>query len=266
MNNMNNVTLKAFFGFTRHPFPPVAPPLPLFRSERITAALESIKSALANRMHALLVAPPGFGKSCLLKLLVSELNPRDFAVASLVGMPLSVTEWLQRIADRFGIETAARRGTMVKLFRNGLEKVRTHPVLILDEAHHVPIEAIELLRSLSEDGECPALSMLLCGDETLGRRLSKQAYAPLSQRLAARVEMKRFDENETADWIEHSFKTVGMKNIISPSTAAPIFAATGGVPREIGRVISHAMEKALEKRSQILSDEIMQEVLDGRRA
>ena len=262
---MNNVTLKTFFGFTRHPFPAVWPPEPLFRSERIDGAIGVIQTGLQHRMHALLVAPPGFGKSCLLRLLVSEMNPREFASASLVGMPLSVTEWIQRVAERFGIETAARRGNAVKLLRNGLEKLRPHPVLVFDEAHRVPIEAVELLRSLAEESDRPILSLLLCGDESLGRSLSKQAHAPLSQRLAARVELKRPDEDESAAWIEHSFRTAGMKNILSPTSAAGVFAATGGVPREMGRVLSKAMERALAKRSQILSDEIVQEVLDGAR-
>lgn len=262
---MNNVTLKVFFGFTRHPFPAVCPPEPLFRSERIAEAVEAIKTAPAHRMHALLVAPPGFGKTCLLRLLVSDLNPRDFAVASLLGMPLSVTEWIQRMAERFGIETAPRRGAAVKLLRAGLEKLRTHPVVVLDEAHRVPIEALELLRSLSEDGERPALSMVLAGDETLRVVLAKQAHAPLAQRMGARVELMRPDENEIAAWIDHSFRVAGMKNILSPASAAAMYAASGGVPRQIGRMISAAMEKALQKRSQILSDEICQEVLDGHR-
>lgn len=263
MNN-NNVTLKAFFGYTRHPFPAVCPPEPLFRSERITDAMETIKSALTHRMHGLLVAPPGFGKSCLLRLLVSDLNPRDFTAVTLTGMPLSVTEWIHRVSEGFGFETAARRGTAVKLLRMALEKLRTIPVLVLDEAHRIPFEAIELVRSVSEEGGRPLLSMLLCGDESLGQNLSKQANAPLSQRLAARVELKRPDEDETAMWIEHSFRTVGMKNIMAPTATAAMHAATGGVPREVGRAVSNAMEKALAKRSQILSDEICQEVLDGR--
>jgi type II secretory pathway predicted ATPase ExeA len=263
---MNNTTLKSFFGFTRHPFPAVAPPEPLFRSERIDDSIAAIKSALFNRMHAILTAPPGFGKSCLVRLLVAELSARDFTVASVVGMQLSVTEWVQKVAERFGIETAARRGAAVKLLRSGIEKLRTKPVLVVDEAQRIPIEALDLFRSVSEDGERPVLSMFLVGDETLRGRLAKQTHAPLWQRMAARVELKRFDEIETAAWIEHSFQTAGMKNILSPSCAAAVYAATGGAPREIGRMLSAAMERALQKRSQILSDEIVQEVLDGRRA
>lgn len=262
----NNTTLKAFFGFTRHPFPAVSPPEPLFRSERIDAAIVAIKSALFHRMHALLVAPPGFGKSCLVRLLVAELGPRDHTVAAVVGMPLSVTEWVQKVAERFGIETAARRGAAVKLLRSGIEKMRTKPVLVVDEAQRIPIEALDLFRSVSEDGDRPVLSMLLVGDETLRGRLARQTHAPLWQRMAARVELGRFDENETAMWIEHSFLSAGMKNILSPTCAASVYAATGGAPREIGRMLSAAMEKALAKKSRILSDEIVQEVLDGRAA
>jgi type II secretory pathway predicted ATPase ExeA len=214
-------------------------------------------------MHGLLVAPPGLGKSCLLRLLVADLNPREFAVAQMTGMRLSATEWLQRTAERFDIETGARRGTIVRLLISGLEKMRTTPALIIDEAHQVPFEALDLIRSLAEDSRRPLLAMILTGDETLRRNLSRQAHAPLAQRMAARVELPCPDEQETAAWIEHAFAAASMKNILSPSAVSVVYAATDGVPREVGRILATAMELALTQQNQMLTDEIVQAALDG---
>ncbi len=257
------LTLKSFFGFTRHPFPPACPPEPLFEGDWTEAALESLSTAVAHRLHALVVAPPGSGKSCLIRLLVGRLNPRDFLVASLVGQPIGITEWVQRVAEELGIETAGRRGAAVKLLRRGLGGLRRFPVLIIDEAGQVSLEAIDLVRSLVEEAARPLASLVLVGDEPFARRLRKQVHAPLWQRLAARVELRPLSEEQAAAFIEHAFTIAGMSNILSPAAAAPVYAATGGSPRQIGSVIAAAMQLALRNRSKLLTDEIIQQVLDG---
>ena len=57
------VSLNSFFGFQRHPFPPACAPEPLFRSDRIEAALQQAHNALQSRLHLLVTAPAGLGKS-----------------------------------------------------------------------------------------------------------------------------------------------------------------------------------------------------------
>jgi type II secretory pathway predicted ATPase ExeA len=57
-----------------------------------------------------------------------------------------------------------------------------------------------------------------------------------------------------------------MQNILSPTAFAPVWSASGGSPREVGAILMAAMRRALQKRSKMLSDEIIQEVIDERRA
>lgn len=265
----NVTTLKAFFGFTRHPFPPSCPPEPLFRNDVIDAALDSVKNALANRMHVLITAVPGQGKSSFCRLLLLELNPRDLRAAYLVGQPVGVTEILHRAADALGLETAWRRGQAAKLLTAGLQKLASstgpHPVLILDEAQQVSLQAIDLLRLVAEDGSRTLLSLVLVGDENFRREMNKQAFAPLAGRLAVRIQIPSLSEELTGRFIEHVFGTVGMQNILSPTALAPVYSASGGSPREIGAILTAAMRRAVLKRSKMLTDEIVQEVIDERR-
>jgi type II secretory pathway predicted ATPase ExeA len=263
-------TLKAFFGFSRHPFPPSCPPEPLFRYDTLDQALDQIKNALLNRLHVLVTAAPGLGKSSFCRLLLSELNPRDLRAVYLVGAPLSATETLQKVADALGIETGWKKGLAAKLLAAGLQKLAAapapHPVLILDEAQQVPLPAIDLLRLVAEDGSRSLLSLVLVGDDSFRRQLHKQAFAPLAGRLAVRLQMTPLSEEDTARFIEHVFGAVGMQNILSPTAFAPVWSASGGSPREVGAILMAAMRRALQKRSKMLSDEIIQEVIDERRA
>lgn len=265
----NPTTLKAFFGFTRHPFPPSCPPEPLFRTEALDQALDQIKNALMNRFHVLVTAPPGLGKSSFSRLLLAELNPRDLRPAYLVGQPVGATETLQKVSDAFGLETGWKKGLAAKALSAGLQKLAAsgspHPVLVLDEAQQVPLPAIDILRLVAEDGSRALLSLVLVGDETFRRELHKQAFQPLAGRLAVRLQVPPLSEDQTARFIEHVFGAVGMQNILSPTALAPLFSASGGSPREIGAVLMAAMRRALVKRSKMLTDEIVQEVIDERR-
>ena len=69
------ITLKAFFGFKRHPFPPACAPEPLFRSDFIDAALQQAHNALQNRLHVLVTAPAGLGKSSFYQ--IADMNLED---------------------------------------------------------------------------------------------------------------------------------------------------------------------------------------------
>jgi general secretion pathway protein A len=264
-------SLKAFFGYTRHPFPPSCSPEPLFRHEALDQALEAAKNALMNRMHLLVTAATGQGKSSFCRLLVGELNPRDLKAVYLVAQPVSPTECLHKVADALGLETAFRRGVAAKLLGQGLSKLAAtpggaHPVLILDEAQQLPLQAVDWLRLIAEESSRTLLSLVLVGDETLRRQMNRQAFAPLSGRMAVRLQLPPLSEDATARFVEHAFGAVGMQNILSPTAIAPLYAASGGSPREIGAILSAAMRRALKIRSKMLTDETLQEVIDERRA
>jgi type II secretory pathway predicted ATPase ExeA len=261
------VSMKAFFGFTRHPFPPSCPPEPLYRSGSVEAALKAAKDAIASRLHVLVTAPAGSGKSSFLRLLVSELNPRDVRPVRLTGQGLGSMEIVQKVADELGLEMSFRRTSAVKLLAAGLKKLSASgpfPVLVLDEALNVPIPAIDQLRLVAEEAIPPLLGMVLAGDETFRRTLHKQVNAPLSGRLAVRIRLAPMTAQETDAFVAHGFKTAGMQNILAPTALGSIHAASGGSPREVGGILSRSMVLALEKQSRLLSDEIVQEVLDER--
>ncbi len=261
---MPRSTLKSFFGFTRHPFPPSCPPEPLFRPASIEALIEQAKNALASRLHVLITAPAGLGKSSFLRLLVAELNPRDLRPVRLTGQGLGPMELVRKISDELGFETSFRRENSVKNLAAGLKRLAASgplPIAVVDEAQNVPVGAIDQLRLVAEETSPPLLAMVLAGDDSFRRTLSMQANAPLAGRLAARVRLESLSEEETEAFIEHAFKTVGMQNLLAPTAVAAVFAASGGSPRQTGAVLSRALNRALEKQSRLLTDEIIQEAL-----
>lgn len=268
---MNNATtLKAFFGFTRHPFPPACAPEPLFRSDAIDAALQQAHNALQSRLHVLVTAPAGLGKSSFCRLLMAELNPRDFRPLYLVGQPVGLADLLRAVAEPLGLESSARKGKAAQLLSEGLDKIAAakapHPVVILDEAQQVPVEGVDFLRLLAESHNRTLLSLVLVATEGFARLLARPALAPLAGRLAARVTLPPLSVDQTAEFIENAFTSAGMPNILSPDAIPGLHAYTSGSPRLIGACLASAMQRALQTRSKLLSDDIVQEVLDEQRA
>ena len=263
----DDLSLKAFFGFQRHPFPPACAPEPLFRSEVHEVALRQAKNALQNRLHLLLTAPAGMGKSSFCRLLMAELNPRDFRPLYVVGQPVGLADLLRAVAEPLGLESSPRKGKAARLLAEGLDKIATaagpHPLLILDETQQVPVEALEFLRLVAESHERTRLSLVLVATDTFARLLGRPALAPLAGRLALRLHLPPLTPEYAADFVEHAFTTVGMDNILAPSAMPSVHAAAAGSPRRIGALLAAAMLRALDKRTKLLNDEILQEVLDA---
>lgn len=262
----DELSLKAFFGFQRHPFPPSCAPEPLFRCPLHEAALRQAKNALASRGHLLVTAPAGLGKSSFCRLLMAELNPRDFRPLYLVGQPVGPADLLRAVAEPLGLESSARKGKAAQLLSEGLDKIADasgpHPVLILDEAQQLPIEGVEFLRLLAETHNRTLLSLVLVATESFTRLLARPALAPLAGRLALRLRIPPLTPEQADAFVEHAFTTVGMANILAPSATASLHAVAAGSPRRIGTLLASAMQRALDQRAKILTDEIVQEVLD----
>ena len=54
-----------------------------------------------------------------------------------------------------------------------------------------------------------------------------------------------------------------MNDLLAPAALPALYTASGGSPRRIGCLLAAALQRAYEKRSKLLTDEIIQEVLDA---
>ena len=197
---------------------------------------------------------------------MAELNPRDFRPLYLVGQPIGLGDLLRAVAESLDLESSARKGKAAQLLSEGLDKIAAaaapHPVLILDEAQQLPVEGLEFLRLVAESHNRTLMSLVLVATESFARLLGRPALAPLAGRLALRIRIPPLTPEQAADFVEHAFTTVGMRNLLAPSATASLHAAAAGSPRRIGTLLAAAMQRALDKRSNLLTDEIVQEVLD----
>ena len=124
------------------------------------------------------------------------------------------------------------------------------------------MEGLEFLRLVAESHERTRMSLVLVATESFARLLGRPALQPLAGRLALRIRIPPLTLEHAADFVEHAFSVAGMRNVLAPSAMASLHAAAAGSPRRIGTLLATAMQRALDQRAKMLTDEIVQEILD----
>lgn len=116
------------------------------------------------------------------------------------------------------------------------------PLLIIDEAQSLSLDALEEIRLLSnlQDGNTMLLQIMLVGQPELKDRLKSPSMASLTQRIAVNYHLKPFEREESAQYIAHRLQTAeGQPDLFTDAAIDRIHRMTGGIPRSI-YILCHA--------------------------
>jgi len=197
---------------------------------------------------ALVVGPPGTGKSLLL-LKLAELVRDDFDVALLTGASICTRRalWqsiLAAIGEPYrGIDEADLRIAIVERIR-GLAATGSGLVILVDEAHTLPTRLIEELRLLTNvPTPLPAVHIVLAGSLRLDELLGTPRMASLAQRIAVRGHLEPLDHAETRGYLRTQVAAAGLEwnRLFAAGCEDAVYRATEGVPRLINQVCDQAL-------------------------
>jgi type II secretory pathway predicted ATPase ExeA len=250
---------KDFYGLTGDPFRLSPDHKFCYRYPSFAKGRAYMQYALqAAEGFVVVTGAPGMGKTTLINDLLADYGPRDYTVATLVNTMLEANEVLRSAAYEFGInvehmDTATVLQRLKQLFVQSHTAGRP-PLLVVDEAQNLSLNALEELRmltNLQQKGK-PLLQIFLVGQEELREKLQDPSLEQLRQRVTAAAHLHALDQEQVAAYMIHRLKVVGWKGLpkLKSSLLPVIDAACAGVPRRINQFCSRLLlHGAVEQKS-----------------
>lgn len=238
------------YGPNWRPFAPV----PLVDHYFPAAAIEGARNNLARCVErgegpGWVVGPSGTGKTLLCLMLAEQFRDK-FQVAMLASGRLGTRRALfQAILYELGrpyrdMDEGELRLALID-YLNGDDANCNGMLLLIDEAHTMPLrllEEIRLLSNMTRDGQ-PLMRLVLAGAPVLEERFANPKLDSFSQRLSARCYLEAFNRTETRDYIQSRIDADGApgEKIFPDDACASVYHAGGGVPRLINQVCDHTL-------------------------
>ncbi len=239
---------QTHFGLTQEPFSLVPSPKFLFLSERHKEAIAHIKAGIqAGGGFAMLTGEVGTGKTMVCKSVLDDLA-ENTQVALIVNPKLSEQDLLLSICEQFGCAIDSTRPAIDQL-RQTLEvyyQQGKQPLLVVDEAHHLSVVALEQLRLLTnfELGEHKLLKVWLIGQPELQQRLQTLELRQLAQRITGRYHLLPLQAQEVDAYIQHRLTLAGARAPIFAKGCSAQIARATRVPRLINLIADKALQLA----------------------
>jgi type II secretory pathway predicted ATPase ExeA len=241
---------ETYFNLTERPFASV----PRVDHYYPAAVIDTARNTLARCVDrgegvAMIIGPSGTGKSLLCQVLAKQFQD-TFQVALLASTHLDTRRsLLQAVLYELnrpyrGMDEGELRLSLVD-YATLNDDCSRGVVLLVDEAHHLPLRLLDEIRSLTNltrDMQ-PAVRMVLAGSHVLEERFASPKLESFSQRISVRCYLEAFQRSETQAYIQSRLSAGGGQGseIFPAETCQMVHQATDGVPRLINQVCDHVL-------------------------
>ena len=240
---------EQYYGLTSKAFDLIPDPDKVYMSEAHEEALAILRYGVIDRKgFLLLTGAVGTGKTTLLQLLVKSLDSRVH-LCLIANPTLSLHDFYYYLAAKYGLrEYEGNKAKFLLDFADFLKRCRENQervLLIIDEAHVLPVELLEEVRLLSnqEYQDFGVMSVFLVGQPELNERLAHERLLPLRQRIGIRFHLQPFSEDETRRYILFRLGKAGAQrgDLFNDQAVHLIHTEGHGVPRLINVICDQAL-------------------------
>jgi type II secretory pathway predicted ATPase ExeA len=240
-----------------------------FPYESIETARQTVVRAVMRAEGPVMVlGGAGLGKSLLGMIVADDLAARFDVVKLHAARLCSRRALLQSIL--FELQLPYRdlsEGELRLSMLDRLEPSSNHApdgvLLIVDEAHTLPVKLLDELRLISNFTRAnqPRARVILIGNLRLEHTFAEPQMESFNQRLAARCYLQPLTRQQTRDYIHFQLTTAGIqpRQMVTEDAIQTIYAASEGVPRLTNQIMDHALVLAITRGQSPVSGSLIEE-------
>jgi len=214
----------------------------------------------------------GSGKTMLCRMLMERL-PASVALVYLANPSLSRQDILWAIADELGLQLTGetRHNQLLRALQNRLVELYgagRRVIVLVDEAHAMPIESLEEIRLLSnlESSRHKLMQLVLFGQPELDVVLARPDMRQLRERITHHFTLEPLVCEDVGRYLDFRMRAAGYKGpeIFSPRAVRAIADASLGLTRRINILADKSLLAAFAAgRHQVTPREVHSAIADS---
>lgn len=259
--------LRSRYGLTKAPFTKDVPTDELYVHPQIEQAVDLLKATVEGRSSAAVTGESGTGKTFVFRALEAHLPTGSCRLTYIHNSTVNLRDFYRQLGQALGLEPKATPSALFHKITTQIEDIaqqKTRPVLVIDEAHLLPLDVLghlHILLNYHRDSK-PLLSLLLLGLPALRDRLSRNTLSSLGARLPVRIHLAPLAAAQVNEYLRHRLRAAGCAEDVFAEDAVLLAAeATGGVMRKLDVLASTALDVACDGRSKLVDASVMAEAI-----
>ena len=262
---------REFFDLPQNPFSNTPDPAFLFSSPGHKATLQALLSSIeAAQGCVALVGEAGVGKTLLLRAVLEHIDHRQYKAIWVLYPALSFPEMLQTICQASGLDSAIDDPVAVvrHLQQAWLEEHKRgrKVVLIIDEAHNIPVQTLEGLLRLASPSVFTGTSLIhivFAGLPEFWQRLHSYASRYFKKQCITCLHLSPLTRRESMDYIRHRVRKVAASAdaLFTQKALQQVVYDARGNPGMLNTLCSNMLITSRLYHQKLVSTEIAHEVL-----
>lgn len=250
------------YGLIEAPFSPQQDDRFFYLNSALTERLELLKHYTQyGNLLLIITGERGIGKSSFKQRFINSAQEewQICEVQSHTMMDASLL--LKQVAHGFNItEPPLEPAALYEVLSSQLDYMHQAsyiPILIIDDAHELPKDALQALLYLAENhsDQHTALRIILFCEPEIETMLEDPSIHSLKERVTHSMEIPALDETQTAEYLRHRLAVAGLDGTspFTPKLIHKIFKASDGIPAKINE---YAHQNLLDDSVPLTPDEL----------